>query len=86
MHPSHNLNMRTVTREAPVSAENRDEEVEMLTVTQVARRLSCSRAHVYRLFKRGELAAMGDGRLRRVSRAALRDYIARHTQAQSRSA
>ena len=49
----------------------------LFTVDEAAELLSLSRAHLYRLLQRGELASVSSGRTRRISRAALESYVAR---------
>ncbi|MGW7068106.1 helix-turn-helix domain-containing protein [Streptomyces sp. NPDC054855] len=48
----------------------------LLTVDQVAARLQVSRWTVYNLIRSRELASVTIGRSRRISEAALHDYIA----------
>lgn len=50
-----------------------------LTVAQVAEHLGCGVNSVHRAIARGDLAAFRDGRLVRISREALDDYIAAKT-------
>lgn len=49
----------------------------LLSIEQVARALSCSVRTVENLIRRRELSSIRVGRLRRVPRAAITDYIAR---------
>ena len=48
----------------------------LYTIAEAAQLLALSRAHLYRLIERGELASVLSGRARRVSRAALAAYVA----------
>ncbi|GAA3616682.1 helix-turn-helix domain-containing protein [Streptomyces chitinivorans] len=52
----------------------------LLTVDQVADRLQVSRWTVYNLIRSRELASLTIGRCRRISEAALHDYIARQSE------
>src|SRR4051812_5089972 len=49
----------------------------LLTTEQAAQRLSVSRATLYRLMRNGELASVRIGRSRRVTPAALDDFVQR---------
>ena len=49
----------------------------LYTISEAAELLSLSRAHLYRLLQRGELASVSSGRSRRISDAALKGYVAR---------
>jgi excisionase family DNA binding protein len=49
----------------------------LYTIAEAAQVLSLSRAHLYRLIERSELASVLSGRARRVSRTALEAYVAR---------
>ena len=37
---------------------NRNERTQLLKITEAARRMACSRSHVYKLVERGELPAL----------------------------
>ncbi|QKW51058.1 helix-turn-helix domain-containing protein [Streptomyces buecherae] len=52
----------------------------LLNVDQVAERLQVSRWTVYNLIRSRDLASMTIGRCRRISEAALTDYITRQTE------
>ena len=52
------------------------EDLDLLTVKQVAQRLNCSARHVWRLIAAGSLSAIRLGGLTRVSQAALSNFIA----------
>lgn len=47
----------------------------LVTPTEAARLLSCSRSRLYTLMAAGELHSLRDGRSRRIPRQALLDYI-----------
>ena len=49
----------------------------LLTVEEAAERLSISRAQMWRLISRGDIASLHVGRLRRIEPEALSDYISR---------
>ena len=49
----------------------------LLTVEEAAERLSISRAQMWRLISRGDVASLHVGRLRRIEPEALTDYISR---------
>jgi excisionase family DNA binding protein len=49
----------------------------LITLEDAARCLAISRAHLYRLLQRNELAAIRLGRSRRVVRSALEAYVER---------
>lgn len=48
---------------------------ELITTTEVARALSCSRPTVRKLLEDGKLSGIRDGRLIRVERASLTRYL-----------
>jgi excisionase family DNA binding protein len=48
----------------------------LLTISEVCRLLSCSRATVYRMLQRGDLVSVGLGRSRRVRRSDLEAFVA----------
>jgi excisionase family DNA binding protein len=52
------------------------EELELLTIKQVASTLNCSERHVWRLLANGSLSAIRLGGLTRISRADLTRFIA----------
>ena len=49
----------------------------LLNVTEVASLLGCGRTYVYGMIQRGELPIMKLGRLTRVPRCAVEDYVRR---------
>lgn len=51
----------------------------LLRVNEACREIGCSRASLYRLLSRGELAGFKDGNRRRITRASVEGYIKRHT-------
>jgi excisionase family DNA binding protein len=52
------------------------EDLELLSIKQVAETLNCSKRHVWRLLAHGDLPAIRIGGLTRVSRADLNRFIA----------
>jgi excisionase family DNA binding protein len=62
---------RQVPRAAPADAP-------ILRPNEAAWELGCSVRHVYRLMAAGDLPSVQSGKLRRVSRRAVEDYIADH--------
>jgi excisionase family DNA binding protein len=57
----------------------------LLDSRQVALLLNVSRSYVYLLMRRRDLPVVRMGRLIRVRRSAVRDYLASHTRLQRRS-
>ena len=53
------------------------EDEQLLTVTEVADRLSLSRSKVYELLSQGDIPSVHIGRARRVAATALDEWIAR---------
>jgi excisionase family DNA binding protein len=51
----------------------------VLSIAEVAQRLTCSAGFVRRLIQRGKLKAIKDGRFVRIQPEAVDDYLARHT-------
>ncbi|MDQ6848152.1 MAG: excisionase family DNA-binding protein [Candidatus Dormibacteraeota bacterium] len=49
----------------------------MLTVTQAAEALGCRRSLLYRLLSTGEIRSISVGRLRRIPREAVDDFVRR---------
>lgn len=49
----------------------------LLTVEEAAQRLGICRANMFKLIRTGDVASVQIGRLRRITPAALEDYIAR---------
>ena len=71
MPPSGLITYRITYKDlAPASSET------LLTVKDVARRLSIGRTTVYELIARGELAAVRIGRARRIPASAVERFIA----------
>lgn len=62
------------------TARNRREPLEPLqvTITEAARLLAYDTRTIRRLIIRGEIPAVGEGRLRRIPLQGLRDYQQRH--------
>lgn len=70
----------TQPNEHPFTFSDRAERLEPLQVTimEAARLLAYDTRTIRRLITRGELVAVGEGRMRRVPVQALRDYQQRH--------
>lgn len=68
---------RTHTRPKP-SSQNPDNQPLLVSIVRAGELLSMSRRSVERLIAKGELIAVGLGRLRRVSYISLLGYIERH--------
>lgn len=71
-------------QEAPpriVRSERERLEPLQVTIAEAARLLAYDTRTIRRLIIRGELAAVGEGRLRRIPLQGLRDYQQRHLQA-----
>lgn len=66
--------------EHPLAVSDREQRLEPLqvTITEAARLLAYDTRTIRRLIARGELKAVGEGRMRRVPVQALRDYQQRH--------
>jgi excisionase family DNA binding protein len=66
--------------EHPLAFSDREQRLEPLqvTITEAARLLAYDTRTIRRLIARGELKAVGEGRMRRVPVQALRDYQQRH--------
>lgn len=66
--------------EHPFTFSDQHERLEPLqvTITEAARLLAYDTRTIRRLIARGELTAVGEGRMRRVPVQALRDYQQRH--------
>jgi excisionase family DNA binding protein len=66
--------------EQPFAFSDREQRLEPLqvTITEAARLLAYDTRTIRRLIARGELKAVGEGRMRRVPVQALRDYQQRH--------
>jgi excisionase family DNA binding protein len=60
-------------------SKSREATNEVLAVRpeEAARRLSISRAHLYRLLQRGELASVRSGSVRLIPVEAIRDFLAK---------
>lgn len=58
-------------------------DTELLTVAETCRRLAISRSTLYELFRNGRLVSVKIGRSRRVSTAALENFIEQQTGAAS---
>lgn len=56
-----------------------NDEPALLTATQVAKWLGISRTQVYRLIRSGELPTVPIGKDKRVTRAAINAWLARHS-------
>jgi excisionase family DNA binding protein len=65
------------TGENRVTSANDTEGPEYMTVAEVAVRMRVSRATIYRLVHNGELPRMKVGKILRVPRAAVADFIRR---------
>ena len=66
--------------EHPFALSDREQRLEPLqvTISEAARLLAYDTRTIRRLIARGELTAVGEGRMRRVPVQALRDYQQRH--------
>jgi excisionase family DNA binding protein len=58
-------------------ANSQQQPVPLLSVSDVCSALQCGRTFVYELLQKGELRAIKLGRLTRISRAVLEEFIAR---------
>lgn len=53
--------------------------IQLLTIVEAARHLGISRSKLYELLADGELSSVRIGRTRRITVAALEEFVARHT-------